>query len=59
MGLMIVCVCNAIREKDIRAAARAGAPTPSSAYAKLGHKAQCGQCLTFARQIMKSETATA
>ena len=30
---MVVCVCNAIREKDVREAARNGADTPCSAYA--------------------------
>jgi bacterioferritin-associated ferredoxin len=45
---MVVCICNAIREKDIRAAVHKGAQTPSSAYAKMGCKARCGQCVSFA-----------
>ncbi|MGP1284219.1 MAG: (2Fe-2S)-binding protein [Parasphingopyxis sp.] len=56
---MVVCICNAIREKDLRAAAQKGASTPSSAYAQMGCKARCGQCVSFARQIIRSETATA
>lgn len=56
---MVVCVCNAIREKEIREAARSGAQTPSSAYAKLGRRARCGQCVSFARQIIQAEIATA
>lgn len=56
---MVVCICNAIREKDIRDAAKQGAQTPSTAYARLGRRARCGQCVSFARQIIESETATA
>ena len=56
---MVVCICNAIREKEIREAARNGAQTPSTAYAALGRRARCGQCVSFARQIIQSETATA
>ena len=55
---MIVCVCNAIREKDVRAAARDGAACPVSAYARFGRKPRCGQCLPFARQLI-SEAAAA
>ncbi len=56
---MVVCICNAIREKDIRNAAQNGAQTPSTAYAKMGCRARCGQCVSFAREIIQSEIATA
>ncbi|WP_374942330.1 bacterioferritin-associated ferredoxin [Sphingomonas sp.] len=56
---MVVCVCNAIREKDLRSAARTGCETPCRAYAELGHRARCGQCVTFARSIIDSERAAA
>lgn len=56
---MVVCICNAIREKDIRDAARDGAHTPSRAYAMLGRRARCGQCVSFARDIIQSERAIA
>lgn len=54
---MIVCVCNAIREEQVREAARQGARTPGAAYARLGCKAKCGQCLPFARAIIDEERA--
>jgi len=54
---MIVCVCNAIGEDEVRAAARAGAPCPKSAYAHLGCEAQCGSCLCFAQEIIDEERA--
>ncbi|AGH48856.1 MULTISPECIES: (2Fe-2S)-binding protein [Sphingomonadales] len=56
---MVVCVCNAIREKDVREAARAGHSSPCQAYAALGRRARCGQCVPFAREIIASERATA
>jgi len=56
---MVVCVCNAIREKDVRAAVRQGANSPCSAYATLGRRARCGQCVPFAREIIESERACA
>ena len=33
---MIVCICTAITEHELRAAAGRGARTPEAAYAKLG-----------------------
>ena len=49
---MIVCSCNAIREDEIRTAARRGCASPDSAYASLGCEAQCGACLCYAREII-------
>lgn len=56
---MVVCICNAIREKDLKEAVREGADTPCSAYARLGRKAKCGQCVPFARNIIAAARATA
>ncbi|QYE34805.1 MULTISPECIES: (2Fe-2S)-binding protein [Sphingosinicellaceae] len=54
---MVVCVCNAIRERDVRSAARGGCATPCAAYASLGRRPKCGQCLPFARAIIAEELA--
>jgi bacterioferritin-associated ferredoxin len=54
---MIVCVCNAITEDEVRQAARAGAPCPASAYAHLGHEPQCCSCLCFAQELIDEERA--
>lgn len=56
---MVVCICNAIRESDVRQAARLGAQCPRSAYEALGRRPRCGQCLTFAREIIADEQAAA
>ena len=56
---MIVCVCNAIRETQVRQAARDGAACPTSAYRCYGAKPRCGQCFTFARDIIAAERSAA
>jgi bacterioferritin-associated ferredoxin len=52
---MIVCVCNAIREDELRAAAREGAACPLEVYKSLGFEPQCGSCLDCARDIIDEE----
>ncbi len=56
---MIVCFCNALKEKEVRDAVRGGASSPQKAYRKLGCKFQCGQCMPLAQRIINNETATA
>lgn len=56
---MVVCVCNAIRECQVREAARAGSRTACQAYRALGLQPKCGQCVTFARAIIEEERAAA
>ncbi|KQT32187.1 (2Fe-2S)-binding protein [Sphingomonas sp. Leaf412] len=56
---MVVCVCNAIRECQVRAAARSGSTTACQAYRTLGRQPKCGQCVPFAREIIDSERAAA
>ena len=52
---MIVCVCNAIAESEVREAARAGASSPETAYAQLGCEPHCGCCLSYAQQLIDQE----
>jgi len=56
---MVVCICNAIREHDLRQAVRAGASSPCEAYRAIGRKPKCGQCIGYAREIIDSERAAA
>lgn len=56
---MVVCVCNAIREKDLRDALSEGCARPREVYARLGRRPKCGQCLSFAQSIINAATATA
>jgi bacterioferritin-associated ferredoxin len=54
---MIVCVCNAITEHELREVAGADARTPEAAYAKVGCEPQCGCCLDYAQEIVDEELA--
>lgn len=57
---LVVCICNAIREKDLRETVRSGGGNNTcSAYASMGRRTRCGQCIPFAQSIIKSELATA
>ena len=56
---MMVCVCNAIRETEVRQAVRTGACTPCQAYRALGRTAKCGTCISFAREIIDQERRAA
>ena len=56
---MYVCICNAIREKDLRAAARCCRDNAEALYARLGRTPQCGQCLDEAEHIVAEERALA
>jgi bacterioferritin-associated ferredoxin len=55
---MIVCVCNAITEKEVREAARKGSRTPEAAYATYDCELQCGCCLDYAQEIIDEEQGT-
>jgi bacterioferritin-associated ferredoxin len=52
---MIVCVCNAINEDEVREAARKGARTPEVAYEFYGCEPQCRCCLDYAQEIIDEE----
>ncbi len=52
---MYICVCNAIRETDLRAAARRCSGDADAVYACLGKQPQCGQCLDEAAELLIEE----
>ncbi|HUQ13957.1 MAG TPA: (2Fe-2S)-binding protein [Novosphingobium sp.] len=49
---MYVCICNAIRETELRAAARKVSGDAERVYAALGRPPQCRQCLGEAGHII-------
>lgn len=53
---MYVCICNAIRETDLRAAARRSHGSAEAVYAALGRTPQCRQCLDEAEDIIAEES---
>jgi bacterioferritin-associated ferredoxin len=54
---MYVCICNGIRECQIRSAARSVRGGAEQVYASLGRTPQCRQCLDDADAILFEERA--
>lgn len=52
---MYVCNCNAIREKDLRRAARKCGGNAEAVYAAMGKRPNCGTCLFDAEDILAEE----
>ncbi|HWJ68843.1 MAG TPA: (2Fe-2S)-binding protein [Sphingobium sp.] len=52
---MLVCICNAISEDELRNIARQGISDPEKAYAALGKRPNCGTCLDHADDILFAE----
>jgi bacterioferritin-associated ferredoxin len=55
--LMFVCICNAIKERDLREVARHGVTCPEAAYEILGKRPQCRVCLDHAEDVIADEQA--
>ena len=47
---MYLCICRAIRERDVDAAVRAGARKPSEVFRACGKSPQCGTCACDLRE---------
>ncbi|BEU99312.1 (2Fe-2S)-binding protein [Novosphingobium olei] len=54
---MFICICNAIREKDLRATARCHGGDAEALYGRLGCQPQCRQCLDDAEDVIADERA--
>jgi bacterioferritin-associated ferredoxin len=54
---MYTCICNAIRESDLRAAALGADGDAVAVYATLGKTPNCGQCLEKAEKLLEEERA--
>jgi bacterioferritin-associated ferredoxin len=52
---MYVCICNGIRESELRCAARRCPGDADAVYAALGKRPQCAQCLDDAAEILIEE----
>jgi|TARA_Y100000815_G_scaffold33111_1_gene27642 bacterioferritin-associated ferredoxin len=50
-----VCICNAIRESDLRRVARHCPGDAEACYAALGKTPNCGACLCEADEIVEEE----
>jgi bacterioferritin-associated ferredoxin len=47
---MYICICTAIREREVDAAVRAGAKRPSDVFRACGKSPQCGSCACDMRE---------
>ena len=52
---MYVCICNAIRESELRRVARHCPGDAEACYAALGKRPNCGSCLADADDILNEE----
>lgn len=52
---MYICICNAIRESDLRRAAHHVSGDAEACYAALGKRPNCGHCLDEAEDILTEE----
>ena len=52
---MYVCICNAIRESELRHTARRCGGDAQACYAALGKQPNCGHCLDDAEEILFEE----
>jgi bacterioferritin-associated ferredoxin len=55
---MYVCICNGIRESQIRGLARSVEGGPEQVYAALGRTPKCRQCLDTAGGILADERSS-
>ena len=56
---MYICICNAIRESDLRDAAIRCEGDAEATYAALGKRPNCGHCLEDAQEIIEEQRAAA
>jgi bacterioferritin-associated ferredoxin len=56
---MYICICNAIRESELRSAARDLHGDAEMLYIALGFEPQCRQCLSEAEKVVAEERGTA
>lgn len=56
---MYVCICNAIRDCELRQAARTCRGDADALYAAIGRPPQCRQCIDEAEEIIEEERAGA
>ena len=55
---MYVCICNAITDKEIRLAAKAGARDLWTLQRELGVASGCGGCMETAAEILRETAGT-
>lgn len=54
---MYICVCNAIKDHEVRHAVNQGATTPGKIFKSHGCRANCGQCVNHMRDVIEDEAS--
>jgi bacterioferritin-associated ferredoxin len=54
---MIVCVCNNISDREIRAAIDLGIDSMAELHRELGVGTCCGKCVSYAREVLHEHVA--
>jgi len=54
---MYICICRAIREREVDAAVRAGARRPADVFRAYGKSPQCGNCACDMRERIAEAAA--
>ena len=49
---MFVCLCNGLRDSELKALGASGVRCPETAYAMLGSHPKCGACLETAQSVL-------
>ena len=52
---MYVCICNAIKEIELRETVHKGARNAEGAYSDLGVEFECAQCKEYAEDVINDE----
>ena len=50
---MYICLCNAIRDRDLHPHVAGGGGSVSMVYRALGAEPKCGKCVPFVRQALR------
>ena len=56
---MIVCLCNAIRDRDLHPHTAGGCCTVSMVFRGLGAEPKCGKCVPFVRDAVRQASEAA
>lgn len=54
---MYACLCNAVRESQVKEARDQGCRTPEQALARCGGRVECGACLSDLRRLLAAREA--
>lgn len=51
---MYICICNALRDKELAAAAGGNARTVAEVFRRCGRRPRCGKCLSDVAQMIET-----